>query len=88
MPFRITGGPSEFMDLTAQRVHGLIVQEIIELFVDDGSSVSDTFKECLSRLQIILERVHHEKLSLALSKLKLFMTEAVFAGAMVGLNGG
>ena len=34
-----------------------------------------------------MERVHCEKLSLSPSKLKLFMTEAVFAGAMVGPNG-
>ena len=87
MPFGITGGPSEFRDLTAQRVHDLIAEEIIKLFIDDGGSASDTFKEGLSRLWIILERVRREKLSLALSKLKLFMTEAVFAGATVGPNG-
>ena len=87
MPFGITGGPSEFGDLTAQRMHDLIAEEVIELFVDDGSSASDTFEEGLLRLQIILERVCHEKLSLALSKLKLFMTEAVFMGATVGPDG-
>ena len=87
MPFGITGGPSEFGDLTAQRVHDLIAEEIIELFVDDGGSASNTFEEGLSRLRIILERVRREKLSLAPSKLKLFMTEAVFAGATVGPNG-
>jgi hypothetical protein len=72
MPFGISGGPSEFGDLTAPRVHNLIVEEIIELFVDNGGSVSDTFEEGLSRLWIILEMVRCEKHCLALSKLKLF----------------
>jgi len=87
MPFGVTGGPSEFGDLMAQRVHDLIVNEVIELFVDDGGSASDTFEEGLVNLQTILERVCREKLSLAPSKLKLFMMEAVFAGAMVRPNG-
>jgi hypothetical protein len=87
MPFGVTGGPSEFGDLTAQKLHDLISKAIIELFIDDGSSAADTFEEGLLNLRVILERVHQEKLSLAPSKLKLFMTEAVFAGATVGPNG-
>ena len=43
MPFGITGGPSEFRDLTVQRLHDLIADETIELFVDDSGSASDTF---------------------------------------------
>ena len=65
-------------------MHDLIAEEVIKLFVDDGSSASDTFE---LRLQIILESVCHKKLSLALSKLKLFVTEAVFMGATVGPDG-
>jgi hypothetical protein len=87
MPFGVTGGPSKFGDLTAQKLHDLIAKAIIELFMDDGSSAADMFKEGISNLRVILERVRQEKLSLAPSKLKLFMTEAMFAGATVGPNG-
>ena len=55
--------------------------------MDNGGSASDMFEKGLSNLWIILERVCHEKLSLAPSKLKLFMTEAVFTEVTVGPNG-
>lgn len=87
MPFGVMGGPSEFGDLMAQRLHDLITEELIELFVDDGGSASNTFEKGLSNLWIMLERTCCEKLSLAPSKLKLFMTEVVFVGATVGTNG-
>jgi len=50
MPFGVTGGPSEFGDLMAQRVHDLIANKVIELFIDDGGSASDTFEEGLVNL--------------------------------------
>lgn len=87
LPFGVTGGPSEFANLTGNTMHDLTAEGIIELFVDNGGSAADTFEEGLSHLSRILERVHGEKLSLSPSKLKLFMTEAIFAGAKVGSNG-
>ena len=87
LPFGVTGGPSEFAQLTGQRLHDLTADGIIELFVDDGGSASDTFEEGIWKLRKLLERVRQEKLSLSPSKLRLFMTEAVFAGATVGPNG-
>ena len=50
MPFGVTGGPSEFGDLMAQRVQDLIANKVIELFIDDGGSASDTFEEGLVNL--------------------------------------
>jgi len=41
----------------------------------------------MAKLSWILEHVHREKLSLSPSKLQVFMTEAVFAGACVGPGG-
>jgi hypothetical protein len=64
-----------------------MAESIIELFVDDGSSASDTFEEGAKNLCRLLEHVHLEKLSLSPSQLQLFMTEAVFAGAMVRPSG-
>jgi hypothetical protein len=41
----------------------------------------------MGKLRALLERVRREKMSLSPSKLRLFMTEAVFAGAQVGPQG-
>ena len=87
MPFRVTGGPSEFGHVTAERFHNLVAQTILELFVDDGGMASDSFEEVMDKLRTLLERVRREKMSLSPSKLRLFMTEAVFTGAQVGPQG-
>ena len=87
MPFGVTGGPSEFGHVTGERFHDLITKTIIELFVDDGGMASDSFEEGITKLRALLDRVRREKMSLSPSKLKLFMTEAVFAGAQVGPQG-
>ena len=87
MPFGVTGGPSEFGHVTGERFHDLIAKAILELFVDDGGMASDSFEEGTKKLRILLDRVRKEKMSLSPSKLKLFMTEAVFAGAKVGPQG-
>ena len=87
MPFGITGGPSEFGYVVGQRLHDLIADGTCENFVDDGGSAADSFDEGMAKLRRILERVRREKLSLSPSKLQVFMTEAVFAGARVGPGG-
>ena len=87
MPFGVTGGPSEFGHVTGERLYDLIAQSILELFVDDGGMAADSFEEGLKKLRMLLDRVRREKMSLSPSKLKLFMTEAVFAGAQVGPQG-
>ena len=87
MPFGVTGGPSEFGHVTGERFHDLIATSLLELFVDDGGMASNSFEEGIEKLQTLLDRVRREKMSLSPSKLKLFMTEAVFAGAQVGPQG-
>jgi transposase InsO family protein len=87
MPFGITGAPAEFGNMMAAKTHDLTADGTFELFVDDGGSASDSFEEGIKKLRIILERVRKEKLSLSPSKLRLFMTRAVFAGSVVGPDG-
>jgi transposase InsO family protein len=87
MPFGITGGPSEFGYVVAQRMHDLIADGTCENFVDDGGSAADSFSEGMAKLRRILERIRREKLSLSPSKFQVFMTEVVFAGARVGPGG-
>ena len=87
MPFGVTGGPSEFGHVTGERLHDLIATSLLELFVDDGGMAADSFEDGIRKLRTLLDRVRREKMSLSPSKLKLFMTEAVFAGAQVGPQG-
>ena len=87
MPFGVTGGPSEFGHVMAQHFHDLIAQAVLELFIDDGGIVSNSFEKGIEKLKTLLMRVRNEKMSLLPSKLHLFMTDAVFAGAQVGPQG-
>ena len=43
MPFGLTGAPSTFGVVTANNMHDLLVEEIMELFVDDSGAAADTF---------------------------------------------
>lgn len=45
MPFGVTGGPSEFGHVTAERFHDLVAKSILELFVDDGGAAMNSFEE-------------------------------------------
>jgi len=87
MPFGITGGPSEFGFVVGQWMHDLTADGTCKNFIDDGGSAADSFEEGMMKLRRILDRVRREKLLLSPSKFKVFMTEAVFAGAHVGPGG-
>ena len=87
MPFGVTGGPAEFGHVTAECFHDLIAASVMELFVDDGGMAADTFEEGLKKLRTLLERVRREEMSLSPSKMRLFMSKAVFTGAQVGPEG-
>ena len=79
--------PSTFAHMTGQHLHDLLVKEIMELFINDGGAVADTFEEMISKLVTIFTRIREWRLSLSASKSELFMTMAVFAGTTVGPKG-
>ncbi len=87
MPFEITGVLSEFAHMTAIRLHMLTMNNILELFVDDGGTAADTFEEMMEKLRMTFTQIRKTGLSLSPSKTKLFMTEALFAGATVRPDG-
>jgi hypothetical protein len=87
MPFGLTGAPSTFGHMTATRMHEPMADGTMELFVDDGGTAANTFKEMLEKLTRIFTLVRTHDLSLSASKCEFFMTTMVFAGASVGPKG-
>ena len=86
MPFGLTGAPTCFNDMTAREL-GDLKDSLFQLFVDDGGMAGEEFKQHITDLRKLLDRIRERKLSLSASKTELFMTEAVFAGATVGPDG-
>ncbi|OJT14782.1 Retrovirus-related Pol polyprotein from transposon 297, partial [Trametes pubescens] len=87
MPFGLTGAPATFAYQTVLHLHDLLIDDTMELFVDDGGTAGDDFDELLGKIERILVRIRECGLSLSPTKCHWFMTEAVFAGALVGPNG-
>ena len=87
MPFGLTGAPSTFGNMTATHLYELIVEEIMELFVDDGGAAADTFEEMMDKLTRIFTRIRETNMSLSASKCEFFMSQIIFAGASVGKKG-
>ena len=50
MPFRLTGTPSTFANMTAKHMYSLLADETMELFVDDGGTAANTFNEMIDKL--------------------------------------
>jgi hypothetical protein len=86
MPFRLTGAPTCFNDMTAREL-GDLKDKLFQLFVDDSGMAGDEFNQHITDLHTLLDRIRDRKLSLSMSKTELFMTEVVFAGATVGPKG-
>ena len=60
---------------------------MIQLFVDNGAMAGDIFKDKFMNLHTFFTRCHKMSLSLSLQKTQLFMSEVVFAGERVGVEG-
>ncbi|KAJ7231245.1 hypothetical protein C8J57DRAFT_1533873 [Mycena rebaudengoi] len=60
---------------------------IMELFVDNGGSVVDTFDGMMGKLETIFACLRKEDLSVSPAKTQLFMMEATFAGSVIGPKG-
>jgi hypothetical protein len=49
MPFGLTGAPTTFVHVTAEKLGDLLPKLNAELLVDDGGMAGDNFKEMLDR---------------------------------------
>ncbi|TFY74871.1 hypothetical protein EWM64_g9142, partial [Hericium alpestre] len=87
MPFGLTGAPASFAYMMGRHLYDLLVDDVMELFVDDGGAFADEFDGMMGKLRRIFTRVRERNLSLSASKSSFFMTEAVFTGARVGPQG-
>lgn len=87
MPFRLTGAPATFAYITAEKLGDILPKLNIELLVDDGGMAGDCFESLLERTRQFFMHVRETHLSLSAKKSKFFMTEIIFAGAVVGPNG-
>ena len=86
MPFGLTGAPATFGELIAIALDDMIGKELVN-WMDDICLPSDNFDTKLANLQKFFTRCHDKRLSLSPSKTKLFFTEVLFTGAMVGPSG-
>src|ERR1700692_1321681 len=87
MPFGLTGAPSTFAHVTANKLGDLLAKLEIELLVDDGGMAGDDFDNMMDRTRRFFERVRETSLSLSAKKSEFFMTEIIFAGSRVGPDG-
>ena len=82
-----TGAPTVFSAAVTNCLHDILADDTMELFVDDGGCKDNTFAGMIAKLRQIFQRCRKHKLSLSLTKCRLFMTETTFAGATVGPHG-
>ena len=86
MPFGLTGAPSTFGELIAISLEDMIGRELTN-WMDDICMPGDHFETKLNNLRKFFTQCRDKTLSLSPSKTKLFFTEVLFAGAMIGPGG-
>ncbi|KAF7372353.1 Retrovirus-related Pol polyprotein from transposon 17,6 [Mycena venus] len=86
MPFGLTGAPTTFCEMVATALEDMIGRELVN-WMDDICLPGDVFETKLANLRKFFQRCRDKGLSLSPSRTKLFFTDVLFAGAMVGPNG-
>ena len=86
MPFGLTGAPATFSELIAIALDDMIGRELVN-WMDDVCLPGDDFDVKMKNLRKFFTRCREKALSLSPSKTKLFFTDVLFAGAMVGPSG-
>ena len=86
MPFGLTGAPATFGELIAIALDDMIRQELVN-WMDDICLLGDNFDTKMDNLWKFFTCCREKSLSLSPSKSKLFFTDVLFAGAMIGPSG-
>lgn len=86
MPFDLTGAPAMFGKLIAITLDDMIGRELVN-WMDDICLPGDNFDTKMDNLRKFFTHCREKSLSLSPSKSKLFFTDVLFAGAMIGPSG-
>jgi hypothetical protein len=86
MPFGLTGAPATFCEMVAIALEDMIGRELVN-WMDDICLPGDDFETKMTNLHRFFTRCRDRGLSLSPSKTKLFFTDVLFAGAMIGPDG-
>jgi hypothetical protein len=86
MPFGLTGAPATFCEMIAIALDDMIGRELVN-WMDDVCLPGDNFETKMENLEKFFRRCRDKQLSLSPSKTKLFATNVLFAGVMVGPSG-
>jgi len=85
--FGLTGAPSTFAHVTAEKLGDILAPLELELFVDDGGMAGNEFNEMLDWTRRFFERVWATGLSLSAKKSEFFRSSMIFAGSKVSMDG-
>ena len=86
MPFGLTGAPATFCEMVAIALEDMISCKLVN-WMDDICLPGDDFTIKLQTLHKFFTCCHDCGLSLSPTKTKLFFTDVLFVGAMVGPKG-
>jgi hypothetical protein len=82
MPFGLTGAPTTFAHIAAEKLSNILPKFNIKLLVDDRGMAGDCFEDLLNHNRKFFMCVRETHLSLSAKKLEFFMTEIIFAGSL------
>ena len=83
MPLGLTGAPATFCEMVAIALEDMIGRELVS-WMDDICLLGNNLGTKLSNLRKFFLCCRDHSLSLSPTKTKLFFTEVLFAGAMIG----
>nr|GEU83463.1 retrovirus-related Pol polyprotein from transposon 17.6 [Tanacetum cinerariifolium] len=85
MPFGLCNAPGTFQRCMLAIFHDM-VEKTMEVFMDDFSVFGDSFENCLSRLDIMLQRCEDTNLSLNWEKSHFMVKEGIVLGHKISKN--
>nr|GFA04993.1 reverse transcriptase domain-containing protein [Tanacetum cinerariifolium] len=86
MPFGLCNAPSTFQRCMLAIFHDM-VEKTMEVFMDDFSVFRNSFENCLSRLDKMLQRYEDTNLSLNWEKSHFMVKEGIVLGHKISKNG-
>nr|GEX72353.1 reverse transcriptase domain-containing protein [Tanacetum cinerariifolium] len=86
MPFGLCNAPGTFQRCMLAIFHDM-VEKTMEVFIDDFSVFGNSFENCLSRLEKMLQRCEDTNLSLNWEKSHFMVKEGIVLGHKISKNG-